>query len=42
MLVGEILNIMNSKKITNLFICEKNNSYWYYSYSRFIKIEQLN
>ena len=23
MLVGEILNIMNSKKITNLFICEK-------------------
>ncbi len=24
MLIGEILNIMNSKKITNLFICEKN------------------
>ena len=24
MLVGEALNIMNSKKITNLFICEKN------------------
>ena len=24
MLVGEVLNIMNSKKITNLFICEKN------------------
>ncbi len=24
MLVGEILNIMNTKKITNLFICEKN------------------
>ncbi len=23
MLVGEVLNIMNSKKITNLFICEK-------------------
>ncbi|MDB4860913.1 KpsF/GutQ family sugar-phosphate isomerase [Alphaproteobacteria bacterium] len=24
MLVGEVLNIMNTKKITNLFICEKN------------------
>ena len=24
MLVGEVLNIMNAKKITNLFICEKN------------------
>ena len=24
MLVGEALSIMNSKKITNLFICEKN------------------
>jgi len=24
MLVGEVLNIMNKKKITNLFICEKN------------------
>ena len=24
MLIGEALNIMNSKKITNLFICEKN------------------
>ena len=24
MLVGEVLNIMNRKKITNLFICEKN------------------
>jgi len=24
MLVGEVINIMNSKKITNLFICEKN------------------
>ena len=24
MLVGEALNIMNTKKITNLFICEKN------------------
>ena len=24
MLVGEALNIMNKKKITNLFICEKN------------------
>ena len=24
MLVGEALNIMNMKKITNLFICEKN------------------
>jgi arabinose-5-phosphate isomerase len=24
MFVGEALNIMNSKKITNLFICEKN------------------
>ena len=24
MLVGEALNILNSKKITNLFICEKN------------------
>jgi len=24
MLVGEVLNIMNNKKITNLFICEKN------------------
>ena len=23
MLVGEVLNIMNTKKITNLFICEK-------------------
>ena len=25
MLVGEVLNIMNTKKITNLFICERNN-----------------
>ena len=24
MIVGEVLNIMNTKKITNLFICEKN------------------
>jgi arabinose-5-phosphate isomerase len=24
MLVGEVLNIMNTKKITNLFICENN------------------
>ena len=24
MLVGEALNIMNNKKITSLFICEKN------------------
>ena len=24
MLVGEVLNIMNTKQITNLFICEKN------------------
>jgi arabinose-5-phosphate isomerase len=24
MLVGEVLNLMNYKKITNLFICEKN------------------
>ena len=24
MLVGEALSIMNTKKITNLFICEKN------------------
>ena len=24
MLVGEVLSIMNTKKITNLFICEKN------------------
>ena len=24
MLVGEVLNVMNTKKITNLFICEKN------------------
>ena len=24
MFVGEVLNIMNTKKITNLFICEKN------------------
>jgi arabinose-5-phosphate isomerase len=24
MLVGEVLNIMNTKKITNLFLCEKN------------------
>lgn len=24
MLIGEVLNIMNNKKITNLFICEKN------------------
>ena len=32
-LIGEALNLMNSNKITSLFICKKKQALWYYSYS---------
>ena len=38
MLVGEALNLMNRKKITSLFICEKKNTSWNNSYPRSTKV----